>query len=160
MHEYKMFIQIFLTLVVLNLVLSGFSLKKGLAHNDGMGQKTLRISELNVSWFYTWTHSYPQYVPPGSKWVPMLWGRDTVTDDNVKGLTDMATNGIVDSLLGFNEPDFNTQSNMSVDEAISLWPKLMSTGLRLGSPAVAFNYDWLDDFMTKARNLNYRVDFM
>ena len=64
-------------------------------------------------------------------------------------------------LLGFNEPDYATQANMSVDQAISLWPQLQKTGLRLGSPVtVKFSSPWLKDFMTKAKNKGLRVDFM
>ena len=29
------------------------------------------------------------------------------------------------------------QANMTVEQALELWPKLMATGQRLGSPAVA-----------------------
>ncbi len=42
-------------------------------------------------------------------------------------------------LLGFNEPDMSSQSNMTVSDALRLWPRLMATGMRLGSPAVAAN---------------------
>jgi hypothetical protein len=67
-------------------------------------------------------------------------------------------------LLGFNEPDNTDQANMTVDQAISLWPKLMNSGLRLGSPAMAGNAStsssWLGQFMAKANGLGYRVDFI
>jgi hypothetical protein len=67
-------------------------------------------------------------------------------------------------LLGFNEPDMSSQSNMTVDQALSLWPRLMRTGMRLGSPAVAFGGDtpggWLARFMGGAKARHYRVSFI
>ena len=40
-------------------------------------------------------------------------------------------------LLGFNEPDQPDQANMTVQQALDLWPHLMATGMRLGSPSTA-----------------------
>jgi hypothetical protein len=58
----------------------------------------------------------------------------------------------------------SAQSNMTVDQALSLWPKLMATGSKLGSPAVAYGGDtaggWLDRFMSGAKAKGYRVDFI
>ena len=58
-------------------------------------------------------------------------------------------------LLGFNEPDLAEQANMTVEQALALWPKLRRPGMRLGSPAVAYGGDtaggWLDRFMSGAR---------
>src|SRR5258707_9752234 len=53
---------------------------------------------------------------------------------------------------------------MSVQQALSLWPKLMATGMTLGSPAVAANAaspgSWLDQFMQGAKAKGYRVNFI
>ena len=35
------------------------------------------------------------------------------------------------------EPDVLAQANMSVDAALTAWPRLQDTGLTLGAPAVA-----------------------
>jgi hypothetical protein len=64
------------------------------------------------------------------------------------------------TLLGFNEPDNREQADMTVAEAVALWPKMMATGLRLGSPAPTTDTRWLDAFMTEAKRLNLRVDFL
>lgn len=63
------------------------------------------------------------------------------------------------------QPDIPSQANMSVEQAIEAWPSLMSTGLRLGSPAVAdppdgSDHDWLGHFMSLAAAQGYRIDFM
>jgi hypothetical protein len=67
-------------------------------------------------------------------------------------------------LLGFNEPDLPGQADLSVADALAAWPKLEATGMRLGSPAVAYGGDtaggWLDRFMTGAEQQGRRVDFI
>jgi hypothetical protein len=89
----------------------------------------------------------------------MIWGAASVTDANLA-----AARTYGHYLLGFNEPDMSAQSNMTVAQALSLWPRLMATGLTLGSPAVAANAatpgSWLDQFMSGARTRGYRVDFI
>ena len=115
----------------------GSSTKKGFAQDDGRGLYSTRISILNVGWYYTWSNTYPTYGPNGVPWTAMIWSKKSVTDQVIANLTAMGKAGTIKELLGFNEPDNQAQSNMSVDDAIALWPKLMSTGLRLGSQAVA-----------------------
>jgi hypothetical protein len=89
----------------------------------------------------------------------MIRAADNVNDG---ALADAEREGKV--LLGFNEPDMAGQADMSVEKALGLWPRLQSTGLRLGSPSVAFGGDtkggWLDRFMTGAKQKNLRVDFI
>ncbi|MDW7691695.1 LamG-like jellyroll fold domain-containing protein [Flammeovirgaceae bacterium SG7u.111] len=66
----------------------------------------------------------------------------------------------VNHLLGFNEPDRPDQADMTVEEAIEIWPEMMNSGMRIGSPAPAdpFN-NWLPTFLDRCEELNYRVDF-
>ena len=42
-----------------------------------------------------------------------------------------------DWLLGFNEPNYSNQANLSPQAAATLWPQLEATGRRLVGPAVA-----------------------
>ncbi|MEO5878184.1 MAG: glycoside hydrolase family protein [Streptosporangiaceae bacterium] len=117
------------------------------------GQKALKDS--GSCWFYTWSPKNWFGSPAGVQFVPMIWsGKDIGEVGNVQGPT----------LLGFNEPDLGGQANMSVEEALTLWPKLMGTGKRLGSPAPAWGGDlrggWLDRFMQGAAERRYRVDFI
>ncbi|WP_285620104.1 glycoside hydrolase family protein [Kineosporia sp. NBRC 101677] len=133
--------------------------KKGAAlwKQDGI-TKSLKNSK--VSWYYNWS-PVPAGVkaPKGVDFVPMIWGADSVTKSN---LAKAKKNG--NTLLGFNEPDLGEQSNMSVEQALDLWPQLQKTGMRLGSPAVAWGADqdgqWLDRFMKGAKQRGLRVDFI
>ncbi|BFO21965.1 hypothetical protein SHKM778_83530 [Streptomyces sp. KM77-8] len=89
----------------------------------------------------------------------MIWGPGSVTDTELGRAAQEGTH-----LLGFNEPDLPEQANMSVEQALDLWPRLESTGLRLGAPAVAAGGDvpggWLDRFMKGAAERGLRVDFI
>ncbi|MEP4077294.1 glycosyl hydrolase [Haloferula sp.] len=65
--------------------------------------------------------------------------------------------------LGFNEPELSDQGNLTVDEAIALWPRAQQLGLRLGSPARTDGNNgdnWLMEFMEKAEEKGYRVDYV
>lgn len=121
---------------------------------------TQALAESGSSWYYTWSTSPAGIVsPPGVSFVPMIWGPASVTTtalDQAKSESHV--------LLGFNEPDLSAQANMTVAQALSLWPKLMATGMELGSPAVADNAatpgGWLDQFMRGAAARGYRVNFI
>lgn len=118
------------------------------------------LAASRACWFYTWAAD-PLGVqgPRGVPYVPMLWGTRSVTP---AGLAAVRRHGPV--LLTFNEPDNAGQSNMSPAQALALWPKVMATGMRLGSPGVATGAatpgGWLDRFMAGAAARHYRVDFI
>jgi hypothetical protein len=77
---------------------------------------------------------------------------------NVAG---QAKNHGITELLGLNEPDAKAQDNMSVAEALDMWPRLMETGLRLGSPGCVHpDKDWMVEFMKGVEERKLRVDFV
>ena len=62
-------------------------------------------------------------------------------------------------LMGFNEPDGSDQANMTVDTALAMWPRLERMNLPLVSPGtVNPNNAWMNEFMTRALDLGYRID--
>jgi hypothetical protein len=118
------------------------------------------LADSGVSWYYTWGPNPDGLAPPADvQFVPMIWG---ATDVNPAELSQVAQAGSI--LLGFNEPDNPVQSKMTAAQALSLWPRLMATGMTLGSPAVARSADvpgsWLSQFMSGAGARKYRVDFI
>ena len=67
----------------------------------------------------------------------------------------------VTHLLGFNEPMQEDQAHMTMDQVLNQWPKLQESGLRLGSPCTTDGtIDWLYEFIEKADERGYRVDFV
>ena len=119
--------------------------------------KALTVS--GASWYYTWSATPGVAGPPGTAFVPMIWGAADVTAGTLSQVKHQGP-----YLLGFNEPDMTSQSNMTPAQALSLWPQLMATGMQLGSPAVADDGatpgGWLDQFMSGATARGYRVNFI
>lgn len=116
-----------------------------------------RLQQLNARWFYTWGSEMPEGIPAGMEFVPIIWGKRSCKDEVMQRLIDEKHK----TLLGFNEPEHHKQGNMTVDEALELWPMLMDTGMRLGSPAgVQADGEWMRAFMKEAKKRSYRVDFI
>src|SRR5215469_221561 len=118
------------------------------------------LAKSGASWYYTWAPVHPGITSRrGVRFVPMIWGPGSVTPATLHQVRREGPD-----LLGFNEPDMASQSNMSVSQALRLWPRLMRTGLKLGSPAVATDAatpgGWLDRFMHGVRARHLRVNFI
>lgn len=133
---------------------------KGFGHGGKDALALQQIRSLKLDWHYTWGSHYNVTTSPA--FVPMVKSARTLLEQDAIGwVTRQLAQTKTKHLLGFNEPDNRAQANMSVDEAIRLWPKLQATGLRLGSPAPAGTASpWLADFMAKAKQKGLRVDFM
>ncbi len=118
------------------------------------------LADSGVSWTYNWAAKNAVSTPKGVEYVPMIWGAASA-DNATLAQAKQSSSG---TLLGFNEPDFADQANMTVEKALDLWPELEATKLRLGSPAVAWGADqeneWLDRFMDGAEQRGLRVDFI
>ncbi len=122
-----------------------WSKKKGIAGSIGQ--------QLDVGWYYNWNIDQAssldrEYVAiRQTRWWPGL-----SQDWKARG---------VNTLLGYNEPDNSVEANMTVGDAIYSWPDLLSTGLRVGSPAPTDGgLSWLYSFMDQAALNNLRVDFV
>jgi hypothetical protein len=80
----------------------------------------------------------------------MCWGINSVSK----------IGGPVPVLLGFNEPDRPDQSNLTPQQAFSLWPKLEGLGSRLGGPAIAGNASKAGSWLETFSNFNPKFDFV
>jgi hypothetical protein len=147
------------------------SCKRGVAYGfDPAGAVSdLQALSPSVSWFYNWSSRPPaqlvgEYERLGVEFVPMLWNASFNVDDVVARIPAGAK-----YLLGFNEPNFHSQANLTPDQAAAAWPRVEEVarrrGLTLVSPAV--NYcgggcnatdpvDWLDRFFAACQGC--RVD--
>jgi Glycosyl hydrolase catalytic core len=135
------------------------SSRKGVSTWDFDGV-TSALKNVGASWYYDWSNTRSNITSPaGVEFVPMMWGSASVT---ASALATAKRQG--SELLGFNEPDMSGQANMTPSAALALWPQLQATGMRLGSPSVAYGGDtpggWLDQFMSGAAAKGYRVDFI
>ena len=139
--------------------------KKGVCvarYNDGQKSSAQKVDGLNPSWYYTWgVKTENEYID--AEFVPMVWGRWQMTQENLGYIKENYESGKFTHLLTFNEPDLPDQSNMSVDEALSYWEQLEAIGIPLSSPVVSWysnGHPWLDEFMEKAKERGLRIDFI
>ena len=137
--------------------------KKGADFSTNMTYGTWNGDVINLKafWYYTWGTPQPAGSPQNCEFVPMFWGQANVTDANIALVQQLKTQGQAKYVLGFNEPDQSGQSNMTVSQALALWPKLESIGLPLGSPATSWpTLQWFTDFMDSVAAEHLRVDFI
>ncbi|MCG1035810.1 glycosyl hydrolase [Polaribacter sargassicola] len=123
----------------------------------------------NTTWHYNWDLSSSERIPE-VQFVPMAWS----TADRWTSLENMEAIGrdmSLNHLMAFNEPDNSDQSNLTVEEALESYEKLLASGLRLGAPGVeniqysatndSFNSgSWIQEFMDLCIIRGYRVDFI
>ena len=138
--------------------------KKGFGIVTKAANWNQKITELNVAWHYSWGHELKNDEPDSVEFVPMIWGAWSDTAAVVSKIEEIIRykkEEKVKYLLGFNEPDNKDQANMRVETAIAYWPKLMETGLPLGSPGcVHADREWMIGFMEEISRRNFRVDFV
>lgn len=133
--------------------------QKGVGATAGLGVNAA-LAASGASWYYNWGPT-PSGIttPPGVAFVPMIKNAAYV---NATVLHEVKQEG--DTLLGFNEPDQSGEADMTVQQAIDLWPQLEATGMELGSPAVSYGTNstssWIGQFMLEAQARHYRVDFI
>jgi hypothetical protein len=132
--------------------------KRGIATNTPPSTAIVPSgSQPGVSWWYDWSAT-GNGAASGIEFAPMIWGAADL-------------NGPIPSsaryLLGFNEPNFKAQSDLTAQQAAADWPKVEALakplGIPLVSPAVNFcgsssnssgcsdpsvtdPYTWLKDF--------------
>ncbi len=116
--------------------------KRGVAYGYH-SEADLAALSTGVSWWYNWDFLPDAALRDGTyrdydvEYVPMIWG---VGSDRVAAASAIPDNAR--ALLGFNEPNFGSQANLSATDAAALWPELEAIaearGLMLVSPAVNY----------------------
>lgn len=136
--------------------------KKGVCLKLGSDVNINKLNELGPGWNYTWGWKFDANQPADKEFIPMFWGKNSVTTETLTYLKQEILNGRCKRVLGFNEPDGEKQANMTVEQALELWPQLQSLKVPLGSPAIvdAANGEWLEEFMAGCEERGYRVDFI
>ena len=133
--------------------------KRGIATNTAPGAAFFPA----ITWWYDWSLTGGGG-NTGIQFVPMIWGSSTV-------------NGTIPAgskfVLGFNEPNFHTQSNLTPQAAAAAWPALQANaraaGAAIVSPAMNFcgpaascngtdPYQYLKDFFAACTDC--QVDYV
>jgi hypothetical protein len=133
--------------------------KRGIASNTAPGAAFFPA----VSWWYDWSLQ-SSGADVGIQFAPMVWG---------SGSLGMAIPAGSKFLLGFNEPNFQSQSNLTPQQAAADWPKVeaqaSATGAAIVSPAMNFcgpasqcngtdPYQYLKDFFAACQGC--KVDYV
>ena len=133
--------------------------KRGIAANIAPGA----AFNPAVRWWYNWAIK-GSGANVGIEFVPMIWNATTVSSALPSGSK---------YVLGFNEPNFFTQANLSAAEAASNWPEVQmnaaSAGVFIVGPAMNFcgpaaqchgtdPYQYLKDFFAACTNC--KVDYI
>jgi hypothetical protein len=107
--------------------------KRGIASNTApSGAFVASASSPGIAWWYNWA---AQGSGSGTDFVPMIWGAASLQATIPAGSK---------YLLGFNEPNFKAQSNLTVAQAVADWPQVEAAaqttgaGAAIVSPAVNF----------------------
>lgn len=121
-----------------------------------------KLKALNASWFYCWNAQVPEGVPAGVEFCPMIWGgAGKNVEKKCRTMAGLVAAKEVQHVMGFNEPDQPDQSDLSVEQAVKWWPRLMELGVPLVSPGCVHpDRDWMQEFMAEVERRNYRVDFV
>ncbi|KAF8640678.1 hypothetical protein AX17_000334 [Amanita inopinata Kibby_2008] len=114
-----------------------------------------------ISWQYNWASVPPSYLATSNiPYVPMQWG-----SSNIENISNHIQAQGADTVLAFNEPDSDQQSNIKPTDAALLWKlhiePLKVLGTRLGGPAVTAGPRgrlWLQDFFSACDNCT--IDFL
>lgn len=138
----------------------------GLSTNTSTGVWWKNIVNVKAHWYYTWGTSIPTDkeadMPLNSEFVPMFWGAGSVNDATIARVKQLKEEGKAKYVLGFNEPDLAAEANMTVEQALALWPRLEEIGLPLVSPVTSYpsltEGSWFVRFMDGAEARGLRVD--
>jgi hypothetical protein len=97
-----------------------------------------------LSWWYNWYYQPENsvknvYTNYNMEFVPMIWGDGS---DFKQADTVISQHSDIVAILGFNEPNFSGQANLTPRQAAEAWPKIEAIAdkyqLKIGSPAVNY----------------------
>lgn len=134
--------------------------KKGFAGRDNTINTTL-----NTTWCYNWDAGNDIY--SDREFVTQRHHEAGIKNGKYEGawpsVADCSNNGTSPHILGQNEPDNSSDPRevvTKVGDLLAIWPELMSTGKRLGSPAMAGNLNMLYQFLDSIDARGWRCDYV
>ncbi len=98
-----------------------------------------KISELNLSWYYTWGTEPLQNAPENVEFIPMLWGNFGENSKEMRWINNEEYKKY-NYVLTFNEPDVADQANMTPQRTVELWQqvkKIQAAGVKVSSPSTS-----------------------
>lgn len=149
------------------------SCKRGVAYGFDPASAPADLAALSpgVTWYYGWAPAPSSsvgtaYQTSDVEFVPMIWGGSFDVATVVSQIPDGAK-----YLLGFNEPNFTSQANLTPEEAAALWPSVEEVArqknLKIVSPALNYcgggcnetdPFVWFDKFFAACTGC--QVDYL
>ncbi|MCM1071350.1 MAG: glycosyl hydrolase [[Clostridium] fimetarium] len=156
MKKYK--IVVISALLAAALPAAAKSPKRGLSENEFQFKAQMAALAPGVSWFYNWGPEMGRYLAneTAMEYVPMCWNGYY---DAEKIRAWAKAHPECGYLLGFNEPNFTNQADMTPQEAAAKWPEVVALakelGLKLVAPALNTSPNppyqdptkWMDEFV-------------
>ena len=142
---------VILTVAAFALAVNGFtadakSFKRGVGENSFNLKEEIDVVKPGTSWFYTWgnvpNNNIKDLPDADFEFIPMCWNAN-YNADNIRNYC--KAHPETKYLLGFNEPNFKNQANMTPEVAAAAWPAVQALakelGLKLVGPAVNYSPD-------------------
>lgn len=120
------------------------------ASKRGFAGNPIDATDLHAAAKFDWYYNWDQQPPAGSapdnvedylEYVPMAWGAHF---DQQTLINYLLTHPRVKFILGFNEPNFKGQSNLTPSQAAAAWPALQAIADRFNliivGPAINFSF--------------------
>lgn len=122
------------------------SFKRGVSENAFTLTEEMDVLVPGCSWLYNWANtptSNADYMSDDTwEFIPMCWNAN-YNSDNIRNYC--KAHPETKYLLGFNEPNFVAQANMTPESAAAAWPQVKALadelGLELVGPAVNYSPD-------------------
>jgi len=115
-----------------------------------------------VTWYHHWQDGPVSQMPSKNEYVPMFWGSKKWDKWNSRKAE--MKKKTPKHLLGFNEPDISSQGDMDPNYAAQVWMDEIhpwaAKGVKLGSPAVAWDLNWMKSFLDALKKKGGHVDFI
>lgn len=132
--------------------------KRGLSENEFQFKAQMAAVAPGVSWFYNWGPEIGRYLANENvmEYVPMCWN-GSYDADKIRAW--VAAHPDCEYLLGFNEPNFSNQADMTPQAAAAKWPEVQALArelnLKLVAPALNTSPNppyqdptkWMDEFV-------------
>ncbi len=115
-------------------------------------------------WYHHWQDTRVADLDKlGFEYVATFWG-PTKWDKWNAVKAELSRGPLPKYMLAFNEPDVQGQSDLGPKAAAKLWMKEMqpwaNKGVKVGSPQVCWNMQWLEQFMGECKKLGCKISFI
>lgn len=135
--------------------------KRGIYLRQVGGDWSAKVSSTRAHWHYSEASNRSIKEPANIDFVPMIKDTADMSADDFEKIEKMQDAGELRHIIAFNHPDSANKANLTVSEAINLWPQLEQFGVPISSPLCAdAEGPWIEDFMAEAALAGLRVDYV